>query len=439
MFILQSLLASLLAVILASSDYVQIQPKILYSGFSVDSYRQGHSVAISNDGTTIAVSVPGFRTGDGFVYSWNEEQQVFYESGVLFGGGAVGVDIGVTDVTQVGYVVAINGNGSTIFLSRTEDNSYVGATWVFVGSPATLWNQQGSKLVGSYSPKMPREGSCLASSLDGNTLVVGGWTDDYYYGGAWIFVRDAENNWSQQSPQLSIYREFLAFGTSCALSANGDIAIISASSRDFTGTAVVFTRNSQGIWSLVEYIPNEDNLSLNQVSLSADGKTALIGTVTDTNVTARVLEYNTLSNSWETTAQLQTNDSSRGPYSVALSSDGNTAVIGTPGLNDFTGAAWVFTRDATSGLWSQNAQVLTGNDASPTSYQGFSVSISGNGDTIVFGGPNDSGGVGATWVFRKATSAPTSSPHTAAPVTNSHHHRPKHSKKNHKRLAPTSS
>ena len=30
-------------------------------------------------------------------------------------------------------------------------------------------------------------------------------------------------------------------------------------------------------------------------------------------------------------------------YSVALSSDSNTAVLGTPGFAGYTGAAWVFT------------------------------------------------------------------------------------------------
>ena len=129
---------------------------------------------------------------------------------------------------------------------------------------------------------------------------------------------------------------------------------------------------------MLEYIPNADALlGISQVSLSADGKTALVG-VSNVTVGASVLEYNTLSNSWERTALLQT-DSSHISYSIALSSDGNTAVIGTPRLDDYGGAAWVFTREVTSGPWNQNAQVLTGNDASGVPYQGFSVSISGMG------------------------------------------------------------
>ena len=117
---------SLPSIILASSNFVQLQPKIQEVSFLFEPYHQGHSVALSNDGKTIAVSVPGFLSGDVFVYSWNDEQQKFLQSGVLDGTGSVGTDGGVSDILQLGYVVAINGDGSTIFFSRTDASEQLG-------------------------------------------------------------------------------------------------------------------------------------------------------------------------------------------------------------------------------------------------------------------------------------------------------------------------
>ena len=404
--------------ILASYNFVQQQPKIVES-FSLQPYHLGHSVVISNDGKTMAVSVPGLSIGEVFVYSWNESQQSFLKSGKLIGNDFVGTDEGI-DLTEIGYALAMNGDGSTIFFSRADDDYNMGATWVFVGNSTSGWTQQGSKLVGSNPLPVSQQGSCLASSLDGNTLLVGSWTDDDYFGAAWIFFRDQNNNWIQQSSKLTILQTYVHFGTSCALSANGDKAMIAASTHGKLGIIAVFTRNSQGIWSFLEYIPNTEPLTMNQVSLSADGKTALIG-ISNITVGASVLEYNAQNNVWQQTALLQT-DSKQNVSSVILSSDGNTAVVGTPGLDDYVGAAWVFTRNAISGMWNQNAQILIGNEAIGKSYQGFSVSISGNGDTVIFGGPNDLGGIGATRVFRKHTLAPvTDSPHTITTITNSPH------------------
>jgi uncharacterized protein (TIGR03437 family) len=91
---------------------------------------------------------------------------------------------------------------------------------------------------------------------------------------------------------------------------------------------------------------------------------------------------------------------------VALSSDGNTALIGGPYDNSAIGAAWVFTR--ASGVWAQQ-QELVGTGAIGTgAQQGTSVALSGDGATALLGGPYDdptgSGmkppqGVGAVWVF----------------------------------------
>jgi hypothetical protein len=84
--------------------------------------------------------------------------------------------------------------------------------------------------------------------------------------------------------------------------------------------------------------------------------------------------------------------------SVALSSEGNTAVIGGGADNDGIGAAWAFTRSRAT--WTQLGPNLTANDEIGDAYFGNSVALSSDGRTALVGGPED--GVdhpGAAWVF----------------------------------------
>jgi hypothetical protein len=74
--------------------------------------------------------------------------------------------------------------------------------------------------------------------------------------------------------------------------------------------------------------------------------------------------------------------------SVALSSDGSTAIVGA---YENAGAASVFTR--TGGVWSQQGDTLVGTEAAGAN-QGWSVAISADGNTAIVGGPSDGGASG---------------------------------------------
>ena len=98
-------------------------------------------------------------------------------------------------------------------------------------------------------------------------------------------------------------------------------------------------------------------------------------------------------------------------YSVALSSDGNTALIGGYGDSGGVGAAWVFTRSGST--WTQQQELVD----SPTdsyAYFGDSVALSSDGNTALIGGAGDSSAVGAAWVF----AAPSTTNTTAASSVN---------------------
>jgi hypothetical protein len=79
-------------------------------------------------------------------------------------------------------------------------------------------------------------------------------------------------------------------------------------------------------------------------------------------------------------------------------------VAGGPGENN-VGATWVFTRSG--GVWTQEGPKLVGTGAVVPSAQGISVSLSGDGRTVIVGGYGDNGGVGAAWIFNQPVFAGT--------------------------------
>ncbi len=86
-------------------------------------------------------------------------------------------------------------------------------------------------------------------------------------------------------------------------------------------------------------------------------------------------------------------------YSVSISSDGNFIAMGGPGDNNFIGAVWIFNRN--NGMWAQQGSKLVGSAAIGKSFQGSSVSISGDGGSLVIGGVLDNNRMGASWIFTR--------------------------------------
>ncbi len=127
-----------------------------------------------------------------------------------------------------------------------NDNSPVGATWVFARSGKT-WTQQEPKLLGAGSSDGGL-GWSVALPADGNTALAGGINDNNGKGAAWVFVHSG-STWTQQGPKLTANDEINhfpcgCFGSSVALSGNGGTALIGGPlDNDGKGAAWVFVRS----------------------------------------------------------------------------------------------------------------------------------------------------------------------------------------------------
>ena len=85
--------------------------------------------------------------------------------------------------------------------------------------------------------------------------------------------------------------------------------------------------------------------------------------------------------------------------SVAISVDGNTAVVGGQYGNNSVGAVWVYIRK--NNVWAQQGNTLVGTGATGKTFQGYSVAVSADGNTLIEGGIGDNGFTGAAWIFTR--------------------------------------
>ena len=339
--------------------------------------------------------------GDGSSFSLTPNFAHFLQQGPkLVGTGALG------NAFQ-GQSVSLSADGNTAIVGGVGDNGGIGAAWVFTRNGGA-WVQQGPKLVGTgVLGTSSVQGASVSLSADGNTAIVGGWGDEDK-GAAWIFTRTG-NVWSQQLKLVgtgAVGRS--EQGTSVSLSADGNTAIVGGNhDNNNIGAAWVYVR-SGGTWiqqgnKLVGSGATGNAGQGFSVSLSANGDTAIVGGIGD-NVSAGAAWVFTRSGGvWTQQDKLVGSGavgSAQQGSSVSLSADGNTALVTGWRDNGDKGAAWVFTRSG--GVWTQQGSKFSGSGAVGNAEQGVSGSLSADGNIAILGGRADSSGAGAAWTFTRS-------------------------------------
>ena len=225
---------------------------------------------------------------------------------------------------------------------------------------------QQAELTASDGAAGDQFGFSIALSGDGNTAVVGAFghtvNGNVYQGAAYVFTNSG-GNWSQQA-ELSASDGAAGdwFGDSVALSGDGNTAVLGASGHavngnQIQGAAYVFT-NSAGSWSQQAELTASDGVYDDEfgisVALSSDGNTALVGALFhtvngNTNYQGAAYVFANSAGSWSQQQELTASDGAGGDLfgnSVTLSSDGNTALVGayahTVNGNVYQGAAYTF-------------------------------------------------------------------------------------------------
>ena len=247
---------------------------------------QGTAVSLSADGTILAVGGPTNNSNAGATWVFTQSGGVWTQHSMLIGSGATGA-------AKQGSSVALSIDGTTLAVGGPANNSGAGATWIWTTqSGGTAWTQNASSpLIGTGASGSAAQGTSVALSSNGTTLAVGGPLDDNVAtanGATWIFTQSS-GVWSQQGSKLvgtgGVDPEQ---GTSVALSANGTTLAVGGKddNQPTTGNGAtwIFTRSGTAwVQQGSKLVGTGGNFPLqgNAVALSADGNTLAVGGFND--------------------------------------------------------------------------------------------------------------------------------------------------------------
>ncbi len=236
-----------------------------------------------------------------------------------------------------------------------------------------------------------KQGYSVALSASGNTALVGGPGDNGGAGAAWAFMEPGPSGYDFGPKLVGTGAVGLAGqGSSVVLSADGYTELVGGNmDGDGTGASWVF-RRSGTTWRLqgtklvgTGFIHRPSWRS--SVALSADGNTALVGGPVD-SATWRQQERKLIrSPTWKQPGPKLIGageDGAKQGWSVALSADASTALAGGYDDDD-SGAVWVFVNPAVRATSTSTAMTLNGAD-----WQATAQHLSGGiGDHFTFAYP----------------------------------------------------
>ena len=348
------------AYIFARSGPTWAEQAILKASDAAQSDLFGYGAAISSDGNTAIVGAVAEDTGGssaGAAYIFTRSGSTWTEQAKIQASNKGSGD-------QLGKVVSMSNDGNTVIVgARLEDTgaANAGSAYIFTRSGST-WTQQ-AQIQPSVTASGGAFGTSVTISDDGNTAFVGAGDYETNNGaGVYVFTRSG-STWTEEvrlQPSTTTLGD--NFGISISASSDGNTVISGASlyhtnAISDAGAAFIFTR-SGSTWTEEAMIQASDQGVSYQfglaVSMSNDGNTVIVGAIFD--------------------------------------DDGTIA-------NEETGAAYIFTRDGST--WTEQSK-LTASDAEKGDQFGYSVAVSGDSLTAIIGTTmEDTGGVsaGAAYVF----------------------------------------
>ncbi len=359
----------------------------------------GTVIASSSNGSTVLVGDPNGGTGNAgqvTAYSFNGTS---WSAGTSLVRPAGSVAFGTS--------VALSGNGSTAMVGDPS-NGASGTVSVYTFNGST-WSAD--------APLTPPDtaayfGTSVALSADGTTALVGDPGGGIAYTGAATIYTFSGGAWNE-GPSLRTYDTSRAFGSSVALSSNGQTAIVGDPNGGATGHGIVYSYTGSS-WSVVTAMAPTGHPIVygTSVALSGSGTAAVVGDPGSAGVGAATIE--TLSGStWQASALPLPAGSAAFGTSVSINASGTVALVGDA-LAGGTGSTSVFDKSGSS--WSA-APML----AAPIGAENFgtSVVISNDGSTAFVGdpggGPTETGTVttyashGTAWSLGTATATPANS------------------------------
>jgi hypothetical protein len=353
--------------------------------------RSGQSVALSSDGTRVAIGAPrndgnGSDAGQVRIYDWNGTAWT-----------QVGNDIdGEAAGDRSGTSVALSSDGSRVAIGASRNDGTArnaGHVRIYAWN-GTAWTQVGNDIDGEASDDY--SGTSVALSSNGNRVAIGAENNNGSAAGSGhVRVYDWNGTaWIQYASDLNGEAGQDSFGTSLALSSDGKrIAIGAPNNTVGDGHVRVFEQAEvEGGWSQlgsdIDGEAGEEGSSGHSVALSSDGTRVAIGAPDNEGggeEAGHVRIYDWNGTSWiQAGSDIDGEAADYSGYSVALSSDGERVAIGSNySSGSATEAGHVRIYDWNGTAWTQFGSDIDGEAAED--YSGTSVGLSSSGGRVAIG------------------------------------------------------
>lgn len=327
---------------------------------------------------------------------------------------------------QVGLRVSVSGDGSKFTAMGP------GAVYFYQNVNGTFIQQY------RISMQSTNNGFHFIMSNDGSKIIIGEYRDNTNTGVVNIYKTSPFIDYLEN--KLTVLPYDLGpdyfFGNSVFISGDGSTAIVGAFGYDggdvndvnIRGAAFIF-EIVNGTWTQVAKLEASDWQANDQfgyaVSISRDGSTALVGARYDDigsnsdQGAAYIFEKGSAWSNMTETAKLTTSNGATNDNTgscVSISDDGSTAIMGATGSDTGKGAVYVFEKGNSWSSMTETAKLMA-SDGISSGFFGISVSVSGDGSTIVTGAMNDNSGnnnyQGVVYIFEKGSGWSSATTETA--------------------------
>ncbi|MET2949354.1 hypothetical protein ABXV18_14690 [Vibrio owensii] len=428
--------------------------------------------------SAFTLTAPTLVTGKTFLFQWrtsqNADEYTLCRKNTTATDNCDVLSNGLTETNKQVELNSLLSPNETYFVVASNKDGDQKSNEVSI-EPSALLNAIGL-LKASNTDGNDNYGNAVAVSTDGSTIAVSAFKESGIVNdptansaalsGAVYVYRKTNGIWNEvaylKAPNADDKDEF---GYAIALSGDGNTLAVSTINEASSATgidsnqldnlapasgAVYLYVNSGSSWQSQAYIKSSNSNLVDSfgfsVSLDSDGTTLLVGAPGESSsaqsingdetdntgsLSGAAYVFELQNNQWAQTAYLKSTNSDKLDsfgYDVALSEDGLTAVVGSPGedsnatsvngnemdnSSDNSGAAYVFVHNGTT--WAQDSYLKASNSDSEDQF-GHSVDVNSDGIVIAIGAFNEASdseingnesddsasGAGAAYLFYKS-------------------------------------
>ena len=265
----------------------------------------GHAIALSVDGSILAVGAPYANNNKGNVYVYTNGDLTYTVQG---------------QYAQFGSAVALSSNGSILAVNE----QYYATPTVYVYTNGVL-----TYTVPGLSSGLAQN---IALSADGSILAVG--NPDQYPRSVYVYKNGG--------PLYNVSVAVDGFGFSVALSADGSILAVGN-----TNNNIVYVYTNGVLTYTVSETQIPGTIFGWRVALSADGSVLAVGAFALYGGTGAAYIYKNGTSLNFNPLQSGVSDDNFG-YGIAMSADGSVLAVGAPHAQGYSGAVYVYTNGVLS-------------------------------------------------------------------------------------------